>query len=164
MPDNTLTALREGDVVRYTPERTWCRDGLAIAVTRHNGRVVLCETYWASQGDDSVVAPQSYELLFNLADYDEVQRYDWDSYAPADRHALMTHHGHRTRFFVRKGATESHDQKVAVARQRVTEAEERLRSAQRGLECRRRDLDELLGGRWFPPDPRDAAGDEEDES
>lgn len=148
MTELSAAPLREHDVVRYTPERTWCRDGMAKAVRRSGDRIVLCETYWRSQGDDSVVAPMEYEVLFNLGDYQLVKQYQWEEFAPSDRRLIRAQHGHCPEFYVRRGATKSHEQIVANAREALAEAEERLRSAEHMRDYRQRELDRLtdLGG------------------
>lgn len=135
--------LIPGDVVRYEPESTWCHDGYAIARARRDGSVALFETYWVSGGDDNIVAPSEYEVLFNLADYDERPEYVWETFAPADRQYIPKHAGYRTVHLVRKGATPDLSTQIENARESVTEAETKVRSAQHLLDWRRTELAEL---------------------
>lgn len=136
--------LRPGDVVRYEPKSTWCHDGYAIAELRRDGQLVLVDTYWSGGSDGAVVGPDvPYELLFNLADYEEKPAYVWERYAPADRQYIPKHAGYRTVHLVRKGATPDLSTQIENARERVTEAEDKLRTAQNDLDWRRRELAEL---------------------
>lgn len=132
--------FRAGDVVRYEPKSTWCRDGYAIAKARRDGSVALYETYWAGGGDDNIVAPAVCEVLFNLADYEEKPKYVWETYAPADRQHIPKHAGYRTVLLVRKGARPDLSTQIKSARESVTEAEEKVRSAQHDLDWRRSEL------------------------
>ena len=134
--------LRPGDVVTYEPENRWCHDGWAIAESRDDGRIVLVDTYWVSGGH--LVNPESYEVLFNLADYDCVERREqWEKYAEVDRRRIPRHSGYQTLYLVQKGATPDLATQIENARERVAEAEHEVRAAQHTLDWRRRDLAEL---------------------
>jgi hypothetical protein len=132
--------LRAGDVVRYEPENRWCQDGYAIAEERGD-RVVLVDTYWIS--GPSVVRAESYEVLFNLGDYEEKPRSAWETFAPADRQYIPKHSGYQTVLLVRKGATPDLSTQIENARELVSEAEDEVRSAQWGLDFARRELAQL---------------------
>ncbi len=134
-------SLRTGDVIRYDPPTTWCRDGYAITEQRNDG-LFLVDTYW-SGGSGTLVRPDSYEVLFNLADYEEKPQHVWETFAPADRERIPCHHGHRTIYLVRKGAVPDLDTQTENAAVRVTEAEDALRSAERRLAQRREELASL---------------------
>lgn len=140
MSAQTVAGLRAGDVVRYEPESRWCRDGYAIARERRDGSLVLFETYWSSGGDDNIVAPDVYEVLFNLGDYEEKPAYVWETFAAADRQYIPKHSGYRTVHLVRKGATPDLPTQIGNARERVTEAKDALRSALHKLDWRRSEL------------------------
>jgi hypothetical protein len=132
--------LRPGDVVRYEPESRWCHDGYAIAQHHGNlaGELVLVDTYWSGSG--GLVRPESYEVLFNLADYEEVPVGKWETYASADREYIPVHSGYRTRHLVRKGATPDLSTQIENARERVSDAEQQVRSAQWSLDYARNEL------------------------
>lgn len=136
--------FRVGDVIRYEPKSTWCHDGYAIARARRDGSVALFETYWSGGGDDNIVAPEQCELLFNLADYEEKPEYVWETFAPADRQYIPKHSGYHTVFLVRKVATPDLATQIENARERVTGAENKVRSAQHLLQWRQSELDALL--------------------
>ena len=137
MSGQVAADLRAGDVIRYEPQNRWCHDGYAIAEAR-DGRLILIDTYWISSG--SVVSPSSYEVLFNLGDYEEKRAGEWETYAPTDRQYLPRHSGYQTVHLVRRGATPDLSTQIQNARERVAEAEEKVRSAQWGLDLARRDL------------------------
>lgn len=134
-------SLRAGDVVRYQPESTWCHDGWAIAEQRDHG-VVLVDTYWNASGG-TVVAPETYEVLFNLAHYELKTADAWEKFAPADREYIPRHSGYQTLHLVRKGATPDLATQIENARERVTAAEDEVRMAHNHLDWRRRELAEL---------------------
>ena len=134
-------SLRPGDVVTYEPENRWCHDGWAVAEARED-RVVLVDTYWISGG--KVVKPETYEVQFNLADYDEVShRQTWEQYAETDRQWIPRHAGYQTIYLVRKGAQPDLATRIENAREAVREAEGKVRSAQWSLDWCRRELAEL---------------------
>ena len=156
------TKWQAGDVVHYEPgpafpgqtDVRWCREGTAIAGANRDGSVTLVDTYWGIRDGQSHALTDdelaTAELRFNLADYDELNRYDrgarqeWEKYAPADRERVTSQHGLQSRWFVRKGAAEDHATIVQNARDRLAEAESALESARYSVESRLRDLDELL--------------------
>lgn len=162
------SGLRPGDVVRYEPDPSrhdprWCREGMAIA----DGRGVLFDTYWGSGSDnhrlnDAEIA--SAEPLFNLADYDELDRYDrsakgiWETYHPDDRRFVSSQHRLQFRRFIRKDATPDVATMIANAEERVREAEAEVASAQRRADWTRADLAALLT-RPTPPAEHPTAGD-----
>lgn len=153
--------LRAGDVVRYEPDPSrhdprWCREGMAIA----DDRGVLFDTYWGSGSDNHrllAVEIASAELLFNLADYDELDRYDratkgiWETYHPDDRRFVSSQHRLQFRRFVRKGATPDLATQIANAEEKVREADEAEASARRHAEWARVDL-AALTTRPLPPE------------
>jgi len=143
MPETvTQSAMRPGDVFRYQPESTWCHDGWAIAEERRDGRVVLVDTYWGASGG-TVVNPREPEFQFNLSDYETKRNGEWERYAPADRRYIPQHSGYQTVLLVRKGATPDLTTEIENARERVTEAEQNVSSAEWSLKMARRDLAEL---------------------
>lgn len=152
------TNFRANDVVRYRSEREnrWCREGLALAHGRHDGTVVLVDTFWggAGAGDNHVLTDTergTAELIFNTGDYDELDRYDrgshfiWEKYAPEDRAIITSQHGLQFRWFIRKGASEHLPTQIANARAAVAEAERELSSARSTRDQRIRELDRLVG-------------------
>jgi hypothetical protein len=142
MNETTMT-FRPGDVVRYEPENRWCHDGYAIAEKRRDGQVILVDTYWNSGASLGTVEPLVYEHLFNLADYDVQPAHVWETFAPADRQYIPKHSGYQTVHLVRKGATPDLATRISNAQDRVDEAESALRSAERTLAWRRRELADL---------------------
>lgn len=132
--------VRAGDVIRYEPKSTWCHDGYAIARTRRDGSVALYETYWSSGGDDNIVAPEAYEVLFNLDDYEEKPPYVWETFAPADRQYIPKHSGYHTIHLVRKGAKPDLTTQIENAHERLAEAEHAVRAAEHNRDWRRSEL------------------------
>lgn len=144
---------RPGDVVRYAPDPSrhdprWCREGMAIA----DERGILFDTYWGSGGDNhrlNAVEVATAEVIFNVADYDELDRYArasrgiWETYHPDDRRVLTSQHGLQRRWFIRKGADPDMATQVASAEEKVLEAEEAVASAQRRAEWAREELADL---------------------
>ena len=147
-----MTEFKADDVVRYTSERRdrWCREGTAIAC---GDDAILVDTFWGGYGSDShVLTPDeraTAEVLFNIADYDELDRYNhgsegtWRKYAPGDRTVITSQHGLQRRWFVRKGAQPNLPTQIQNAREAVAQAEEKLSSAQWWLDSARRELAEL---------------------
>lgn len=130
----TSTTFREGDVVRYSPEKSWCRERFAIA-TERRGSVVLVDTYWGLAGYDRAVLTAneaaSAELSFNLAEVTKVtgatefvRRTKWERYAEADQFVVTSQHGLTVTYFVRSGAEQS---RAAELEQQRTAVEEALR-------------------------------------
>lgn len=148
---NTYTP-REGDVIRYRSERdnSWCREGMAIATNRYGGDLVLVDTYWGSPSvEDHILTAHEIgtaELLFNLADYDEVGRYsrtapsEWEQRAPEDRQIITQQHRLQTRWFIRKGSTTDRATIIRNARDRLEAAEGEVESAQRRVQWAREEL------------------------
>jgi len=111
---------------------------MAIAKERDDGFVYLADTYWTSENHvltEEEVA--SAELLFNLADYDELDRYrrhesaaTWKTYRPEDRETVTSQHGLQTRWFVRKGAEPDLQTQIENACEAYLEAQSKLRSAE----------------------------------
>jgi hypothetical protein len=134
----TQPTLKPGDVVRYEPDNRWTKEGLAVAEARGE-RVILFDTFWGNS-DRTHVEPAEFEVLFNLADYDVRSAGEWERHHPNDRRVITHQHGLQRRYYVRKGAAEHLPTQVANARERVAEAEEKMRSAQWSLSGARRDL------------------------
>ena len=147
-----------GTVVRYAPDPSrhdpmWCREGLAIAEKRrHDGRVVLADTYWGSGSETHIVRDDemaSIEVLFHLDDYEELDRWRpdvqrWKTYAPEDRQRITMQHGLQQRLFIRKGAQPDMPTQIANAEEKVREAERAVESAEWRLEWARKDLAALV--------------------
>lgn len=140
--ESATAQLREGDVVRYEPARRHCRDGVAKARRRPDGSIVLHDTYWFSQSDDSVVRPAEFEVLFNINDYERVEKWQWERYGPGHRQVIHAQHGYCSEFYVRKGAVESANQIVENARAALEEARQKLRLATFWVESQERALAE----------------------
>lgn len=144
-----------GDVVRYTPRTTWCREGIAIAQdhARLNGRLVLLDTYWGSTEPGMLTDDEAdtAELMFNLADYDELDRYSihasrsqWETYAPADRQIITHQHGLQRRWFIRKGAQPDWATQIDNARRSVAEREDEADRARRAVDWATEELTRLI--------------------
>lgn len=148
--------FRSGDVVRYdtlTRPNRWCREGMAVAERRNPYSVVLMDTFWMSGAESHLLTPEEIdtaELLFNVGDYDELDRFSpsseatWQKYARDDRKVITAQHGLQKRWFIRKGATESLPTQITSARELVAQRESELQSAQHRLDWAREDLDKLL--------------------
>lgn len=143
--------FRPGDVLVYTPREHHCLEGMAYV--RDDGRAV--DTFWAPAGDgQSHVLTEDEEatatVRFNVADFDAFDRWDrasrpkWEKYHPDDRARITMQHGLQEVLFVRKGATPDLATQIENARVRVAEAEADRDHAERKLELRRGELNELL--------------------
>lgn len=138
-----------GTVVRYTPANgRHCREGIAIA----NEHGFLADTFWRTGGNTLVTDAEapSIEVLFHLADYDEIDEWRresarWLTYHPNDRRVITSQHGLQHRWFIRKGAKPDHATQVANAEEAVGEAERNVASAQRTLAWRQEELERLRG-------------------
>jgi hypothetical protein len=141
---DTKTEFKPGDVVRYTPENRWCREGTAVMDER--GRLV--DTYWYSGGDAlSAEEVAVAQFQFNLADYDEVgSESRWSRHNPTDRQRITRQHGLSVRWLVRKGAQPDLATQIDNARQAVADAYEKLRSAEFGVELAWAELKRLEAG------------------
>lgn len=140
-----MTTFTEGDVIRYdsiTQPSRWCREETAIAERLKSGEIAFFDTYWGTGSDAHRVTADELataELQFNLADYDEFDRYDrgsvtrWSRYAPADRQKVTSQHGLQARWFVRKGSIEDITTQIENARADVLAREADVQSAQRRL-------------------------------
>jgi hypothetical protein len=146
---DTTTTYALGTVVRYTPDPSrhdpaWCREGMAIA----DKFGYLHDTYWQGTGDAHIVNAAelaSVEVLFQLGDYDEIDRYQrhsptWETYDPDDRRVITSQHRLQRRWFIRKGAKPDLATQIANAEDRVSDAEGDLRTAERNLKWRRDEL------------------------
>jgi hypothetical protein len=145
------TTFKPGDVVRYDVAERHCREGMAIAKERAGGGVVLVDTFWQSSGEHVLTDDEltTAEMVFNLADYDELDRYwhesaaKWKTYAPADRETITSQHGLQVRWFVRKGALPDLQTQIENACEAFLDAQTKLRSAEFRAEVAWRDLAEL---------------------
>lgn len=145
---------RPGDVIRYstlTRPNRWCREGIAIAEERRC-RVVLLDTFWGGGSETHVLTDaeaDTGEWLFNIGDYDELDRYShgtpstWEKYAPEDRRVITEQHGLRSRWFIRKGASEDWATQIANAERALEKKRSQLRSAELSLEWALEDLSRL---------------------
>lgn len=152
--------MRAGDVLRYTPARSHCREGTAYVCT--DGRVV--DTYWHGFECDNEAHVLSEgelttaELVFNTNDLDMLDRYSresrptWLTYHPRDRGCITSQHGLQELLFVRKGATPDLETRIDNAREKVERAERALRGAQSQCDSSRRVLAEIEGERDQAPD------------
>lgn len=145
----TMHVLVEGDVVRWdTSKQRHCREGYAIATRRYDGTLILLDTYW-NGSEEYQLRDESWEFLFNLNDYDELDRYDrssraaWMKFHPDDRRSISSQHGLQHRYFVRKGASESLETQIANARNEMTAAESDVRRAQSMLDWKCKELADL---------------------
>lgn len=154
----TTTTFRAGDVVSYTPARTWTREGTAVA-RELAGAVVLVDTFWGSALDGSTLdchvvtddKAATATVLFNVADWrawddhrDGGPGACWSDFHPDDRQVITSQHGIQRVLFVRPGAVPDHATKVAKARAEVERCEQQVRSAHQALDWARQDLEALL--------------------
>jgi hypothetical protein len=158
MSETTTTyEPRDKDVVRYetlTRPNRWCREGIAIAEQRGSGAIYLLDTYWGHHTSETHVLSDpeiaTAELLFNLDDYDELDKYSsgsklkWERYAPADRRIVTEQHGCYTRWFVRKGAVESWPTKIENAQRELDKKREDLKHAQWHVEWAEQELARVI--------------------
>lgn len=160
-----MDTFRPNDVVRYRPSEHHCREGIAIAKVCGSS-VVLVDTFWQSGSHDDHVLTAgekaSAEIVFNIEDYDELDRYMsfseelWNKYAASDRQVVTSQHGLQKRWFIRKGACPDWNTQIDNARQVVAEYERQLESVRSNLEWARRDLADMLAAATTgqTPNPR----------
>jgi hypothetical protein len=154
MEEETKTvAFKPGDVLRYSPRSTHCRDGVAI-IDEHGNAY---DTYWGMRDSMSFVRPEDLrdaEVQFRLEDYDEITgvgrdtaRMKWEKFANEDRECIPAHSGYHARFFTRKGAEPSLDTQIENARRDLAYAEDKARGAANTVEWKREDLERLIAQR-----------------
>lgn len=136
-----------GDVVEWSPQDRHCREGTAIALETHGGQIKLFDTFWDGYEDHVLTDAEELtaEVLFNLNDYDEIDRYKresqtWSKYAPEDRQRVTSQHGLQTRWYVRKGASEHWPTQIRNAEDAVAKCVAAVESAERHLRWAREDL------------------------
>lgn len=152
MSGTTNQVLTAGDVLRYSPAGgTHARE--CVAYVLPTGRVV--DTFWHTFESDSnahvlsVEELRTAEVVFNVRDYDALGRYahgareTWLTYRPCDRGRISSQHNLQELLFVRKGAQPDLDTQIANAREKVEDAESKVRSAESGLQWAREDLAKL---------------------
>jgi len=146
--------LREGDVFTYRPDERHCREGMAIVSDRADGSHILRDTFWGSGSDCHILTADemgTVEPLFNLADFDELDRYArdsksaWEAYHPDNRRVITSQHGLQRRWFIRKGAEPDLSTQIQNAEGRVEDAEDEFNRAERWLQWRREELATILG-------------------
>lgn len=146
-----------GDVVQWAPADRHCREGTAVARAASDGRIKLSDTFWGSYEPHILTEDEAAtaELLFNLADYDELDQYDkygsaakWEQYAPEDRQLITMQHGLQKRWFIRKGAQPDLPTRIANAERKLAERMAALESARRQVLWAEEELAELraVGG------------------
>ncbi len=143
-----MNNFKIGQFYSYTVRDRWCREGLAEVTKRG-----ILDTYWGPDGTENSPLTESEKasavLLFDSADYDELDRYSssskhrWEQFHPDERKKTTEQHGCYTRWFVKKGAKPDLGTKIANARVRLSEAEQQLKSVKWSVESRTRELEEL---------------------
>ncbi|MBN9214751.1 MAG: hypothetical protein J0J04_08045 [Microbacterium sp.] len=152
------TKIRPGDVVHYDPSQHHCREGVAVAINfgPANG-VVLVDTYWLSSVDkitgenidwdahrltaaeaDTAVHQFTLTGLRPAASGEQTSVYE-----PEHVFVVPSQHGHVKKWFVHPDAARSN--RVILERQRaaVAAAQQKVESAQFGLDCEIRELARL---------------------
>lgn len=155
---DVIEQLREGDIFRWsyrdpnTDSRQYgsyhCCSRIAVV---KNG--LLRDTYWGayagsdgrSFGQDDI---HKLDLTFvaNLRDLEVAAEYQADYYDDADIINLNHSNSTRGNFYLRKGAVRSQDKMLAVARQRMAEAESDWHTAARRMEEIRGIIDKIEAG------------------
>ena len=140
-----MSTYKDGDVYRYTPERTWCREGLATPTSDGLG---LLDTYWQGGQETHRLTGEELataEFSFNTNDYRELGRYDsWDDYPEEDKRVLTAQHGYSRTRYLRIGAEPSRAVIEANLREAVEESLVKVDSAQWSLERAQRQLRDFL--------------------
>ncbi len=100
-----MTDLRHNDIISYTPEHPFRRDGYAQVSTRY-GTVDLTakDTYSVSEAELTDEELATAVVLFNLDDVEERRHLNVEHYHPEDVFVLPTRKGIVVRVFLRKGA------------------------------------------------------------
>lgn len=150
---DVVETLREGDVYRWsyrdpnTDHRSYgsyhCCSRIAVV---YRGR--LMDTYWQignsfSEGrsfgiDD--IKKLDLKFVANMDELEPAKEYQADYYDDVDIVSLNHANSPRGNFYLRKGAKRSQDKMLAVARQRLAEAEADERTAVR----RRTEISEII--------------------
>lgn len=163
MSTETQPQFKVGQFYRYSPKTNWCHEGLA-EVTKHG----ILDTYWGGSSETSPLNEAeraSAVLLFDSADYDELDRYNsgskyrWEQHNPNERQKITEQHGCRTRWFIKKGAVPCIDTKIQNALDRLEEAEVELRSAKYRVESRTEEIARLVKEKDASLRTNDAATD-----
>lgn len=140
-------------VYEYELTERHCREGYAVEIEPGD----LRDTFWGVYGHDrhrlSAREMETAVLLFDTDDYEDVTPdfdrkrapSEWTDREEADRQRITAQHGLQPTYFIRKGSEPSLRMKIENAREDLRQAEEKARSAARGVEWAQRDLDELLG-------------------
>lgn len=142
---NRTLPFRDGDVVEYTPDNheRHCREGMAVVVQISDTRYLM-DTFWGVSNDGHILKVSEVytaELLFNVNDYDELERYNresqsiWNNYAPKDRQRITSQHGLQTRWFIKKGASEDWKTKLGNAASAVEDCQNEIEAAHRRLDA-----------------------------
>lgn len=134
--------FRIGDVVRYTPERTWCREGWAVARGRlgpEEGAFV--DTFWGGGAEQHTLTPDEVATIegveFNLDDVvaftERPGTPEWLDYDPEDRFSYPAQHGLRQHLFIRAGAKPTSSARIDRLRAERDEARADFESATAAL-------------------------------
>ncbi|RLI38886.1 hypothetical protein DRO66_00250 [Candidatus Bathyarchaeota archaeon] len=116
----SIEDIKDRDVLRLTYTEEWkashydrdwqhCFDGLAVVFKANAGNLFMRETYWGYDPTTFLLEEANERfhitLLFNFHDVEKLDEHHVSDYASKDVHRLPMHHGHRTTFYVKKGAT-----------------------------------------------------------
>lgn len=156
---DVIKTLREGDIYRWnyrdpntdnSPYGSYhCCSRIAIV---YRGRIH--DTYWqigqSFNGGRSFGPNELSKLeltrLGNLSELEVAKEYQADYYDDADIVDINHANSPRDNFYLRKGAKRSQNKMLAVARQRLAEAESDWHTAARRMEELRKTISSIEGG------------------
>lgn len=116
-----------------------CFDGKLIVKENHKKELILVDTYWLSSDNRTFTLERALnegtlEFVCNLDDIEEIKQYELIYYADEDLFNLSYQHGCYKRYAKRKGALRSREKMLRIIKERISEAEYKLRSAQSSIE------------------------------
>lgn len=117
--------FRAGDIIAYTPETLFRRDGYAeVKLSWDSDEPFGTDTFDRMDTRLTDAELTTGRVLFNLEEYVEQPFIDESTYAPADVFAIRTRKGMVWRKFVRRGARMLPESQIAARRAVVREQDE----------------------------------------
>lgn len=128
-----------------------CFDGKLIVKENYKKEFILVDTYWSSSDNRTFTLERALnegtlEFVCNLDDVEEIKQYDLIYYADEDLFNLSYQHGCYKRYAKRKGAVRSREKMLRIIKERISEAEYKLRSAQNSIEQLNKVFEEVKEG------------------
>lgn len=128
-----------------------CFDGRLIVKENHKKELILVDTYWLSSDNRTFTLERALnegtlKFVCNLDEVEEIKQYDLIYYADEDLFNLSYQDGCYKRYAKRKGAVRSREKMLRIIKERISEAEYKLRSAQNSIEQLNKIFEEVKQG------------------